>query len=200
MRGGIRVAGNDKGGAAGLVKCKDIEIRNNIICVAEGSRRPNMMICKDSFEGTMTLSNNHYHKPGGRPMFWWEPTGQYGLDLAGWMKAGGETDCAEGDPGLDEGWHLKKDSPCIGKGTNLGKAASGSKKRDSIKGSDNDESAPTGFTNDYDSNERKDKWDIGADQTGGEALKTPPEAEARGTGASAETTKPAKKTTGRGKD
>jgi parallel beta-helix repeat protein len=177
MRGGIRVAGNDKGGAAGLVKCKDIEIRNNIICVAEGSRRPNMMICKDSFEGTLTLSNNHYHKPGGKPIFWWEPTGAYGLDLNAWQKVSGETDCQEGDPGLDEAWHLKKDSPCIGKATPIKE-----------------------FAEDYDNNKREKKWDTGADQTGGEALPTPPAAETRGTGASAEPPKPAKKTTGRGKD
>ncbi len=172
MRGGIRIAGNDKGGDVGLVKCKDAEIRNNIIVIAAESRRPAIMMCKDSHEGTLTMSNNHYHKLGGKPIFWWEPTNSYGLDLAAWKKASGETGCTQGDPGLDESWHLKKASPCIGQGMVI-----------------------KDFADDYDGNKREKKWDIGADQQGEDALVTPPAKETTGTGAKA--AKPQKKTTGR---
>ncbi len=175
MRGGIRVAGNNKGGDAGLVKCKDAEIRNNIIVISAESKRPAIMFCKDSHEGTLTMSNNHYHKVGGKPMFWWEPTNAYGLDLAAWQKASGETDCSEGDPGLEESWHLKKDSPCIGKAAPI-----------------------KDFADDYDGNKREKKWDIGADQFSETALVTPPAKETAGTGA--KPAKPEKKTSGRAKD
>lgn len=172
MRGGMRIAGNNKGGEAGLVKCKDAEIRNNIIVMSAETKRPAIMMCKDSHDGTLSMSHNHYHKIGGKPMFWWEPTGAYGLDLAGWQQASGETECAQGDPCLDETWHLKQDSPCIGRGTPL-----------------------KDFADDYDGNRRDKKWDSGADQSGGEALPAPPAKETVGTKPKA--AKSEKKTTGR---
>lgn len=172
MRGGIRISGNNKGGDVGLVKCKDAEIRNNIIVMSAETRRPAIMMGKDSHEGTLVMSHNHYHKIGGKPMFWWEPTGQYGLDLAGWIKLSGETDAAEGDPGLDEQCHLKKDSPCIARGHAL-----------------------KDFSDDYDGNKREKKWDVGADQSGGDALPVPPAKETVGT--RPKTAKPQKKTTGK---
>lgn len=183
MRAGIRICGNNKGGDVGLVKVKDADIRNNIIVISAESRRPAIAMHKDSHEGTLTLSNNHYHKVGGKPLFWWEPDNAYNLDLAAWQKASGEKEATQGDPGLDETWHLKKDSPCIGKAQDLSK-----------------EAAPAGFSDDYEGHKREKKWDQGADQTGGEPLPTPPNKETPGTGAKPTPDKPTKKTTGRSKD
>jgi hypothetical protein len=148
QRGGIRICANDKGGKAGLVRVKDAEIRNNIIVLSAETTRPAMFMAKDSHEGKLTLSNNRYHKIGGKPNFWWEPTGAYKLDYAAWAKLSGEENSSEGDCGLDETWHLTKASPCIGAGV-----------------------AIKDFKDDYDGNERGKKWDVGADQAGGEVRK-----------------------------
>lgn len=207
MRGGIRISGNNKGGEAGLVKCKDAEICNNIIVMGPDSKRPAVMMGKDSHEGSLTFSHNHYHKVGGKALFWWEPTGAYGLDLAGWVKLSGESEASEGDPGLDDTWHLKKDSPCIGKGKNLappdtesrGKPATGKRKPEEKADGNASETSPE-FMDDYDGNPRsgpkeRKPWDQGADQSGAEALPTPPAKDTVGT--RPKTDKPAKKATGR---
>jgi hypothetical protein len=163
MRAGIRITGNNKGGAAGCVRCKDAEVRNNIIVVAEAGRRPVIAMGADAHEGTLAISHNRYHKPGAKPLFWWEPTGAYNLDLAGWVKFSGETGSSVGDPGLDASWHLGKDSPCAGAGLELKDVA-----------------------DDYDGQERQKKWDVGADQRGKDPLATPPPAGVTGTGRPAE--------------
>ena len=144
MRGGIRIAANNKGGKAGLVRVKDAEIRNNIIVISTESNRPAMFMAKDSHEGKLAMSNNRYHKEGGKPRFWWEPTDAYNLDFAAWARLSGEENSSEVDPGLEETWHLTKASPCIGAGV-----------------------AIKDFSDDYDGNKRKGKWDIGADQASG---------------------------------
>ncbi|MBX3472838.1 MAG: right-handed parallel beta-helix repeat-containing protein [Planctomycetes bacterium] len=196
MRAGIRICGNNKGGDAGLVKVKDADIRNNIIVISAESRRPAIAMHKDSHEGTLTLSNNHYHKVGGKPLFWWEPDNAYNLDLDGWQKASGEKEATQGDPGLDETWHLKKDSPCIGKAANLAPTEKEAKDKPAT-GKRNPEAKaearPTApeFAEDYDGNQRpgqKDRkpWDQGADQTGADPLPTPPRKETPGTGARAD--------------
>ncbi len=208
MRAGIRISGNNKGGNAGLVKVKDADIRNNIIVIGAESRRPAIAMHKDSHEGTLTISHNHYHKVGGKPLFWWEPDNAYNLDLAGWAKASGEKEAAEGDPGLDETWHLKKDSPCIGKAANLAppeKAGNDKPATGKHNAEDKPEAGPAaGFTDDYDGNQRpeaKDRkpWDIGADQTGADPLPAPPKNDTPGTGAKTDLAKPGK-TAGKIKD
>lgn len=157
--GGIRIASANKGGAAGVVKCKDCEIRNNIIVLGSASVRPMLFMGNASHEGTLTMSNNRYYKTGGTAVYWWEPT-SYSLDLAGWKTTSGtDTNSTEGDPQVGASWHLNGGSPCIDAGMTL-----------------------TGFTNDYDSNTRTGAWDIGADETGGTALPTPPGAGTIGTG------------------
>lgn len=195
MRSGIRICGNNKGADVGPVKVKDADIRNNIIVISAESRRPAMAMHKDSHEGTLTISNNHYHKIGGKPLFWWEPDNAYNLDLAAWMKISGEKDATEGDPGLDETWHLKKDSPCIGKAANLAPIEKEAKDKPATgkrNAEDKAEAKPTApeFTDDYDGNQRpgqKDRklWDQGADQAGADSLPTPPKKETPGTGAKA---------------
>ncbi len=196
MRAGIRIAGNNKGGEAGLVKVKDADIRNNIIVISAESRRPAIAMHNESHEGTLTISHNHYHKTGGKPLFWWEPDNAYNLDLAGWTKASGETEATQGDPALDETWHLKKESPCIGKATNLAPNTEEGKAKPKAKpakgeAANQPPNPEPNFKEDYDGNQRpeaKDRkpWDQGADQTGADPLPTPPNKETPGTGAKAD--------------
>src|SRR5690606_11942847 len=102
-------------------------------------------------EGTLTMSNNRYFKTGGAAVYWHEP-GQYNLDLAGSKTATStDTNSTEGDPLLNASWHLAAGSPCIDAAMTI-----------------------AGFSDDYDGNTRTGAWDIGADETGGTALTTPP--------------------------
>lgn len=167
MQGGIRIASVDKGAPAGVVRCKDCEIRNNIIVLGSASPRPMLFMGNNSHEGTLTMSNNRYHKQGGAAVYWWEPT-SYSLDLAGWKAASGtDANSTEGDPQLNTSWHLDTGSPCIGQAMTI-----------------------AGFSDDFDGNTRSGAWDIGADQTGGTALQTPPPAGTIGTGGGQTTTTP----------
>ncbi|MBE7490999.1 MAG: right-handed parallel beta-helix repeat-containing protein [Planctomycetes bacterium] len=159
QNGGIRIASADKGPPAGVVTCRDCTIRNNIIVLGSASARPMLFMGNNSHQGTLTMSNNRYYKTGGTAVYWWEPTGQYGLNLAGWKTASGtDGNSTEGDPMLNAGWHLNAGSPCIDAAMTL-----------------------SGFADDYDGNTRAGAWDIGADETGGTALPTPP-ASGPGTG------------------
>ncbi|MBZ0136835.1 MAG: right-handed parallel beta-helix repeat-containing protein [Planctomycetes bacterium] len=159
QQGGIRIASANKGGAAGTVKCKDCEIRNNIIVLGSASPRPMLFMGNASHEGTLTMSNNRYYKTGGTAVYWWEPT-SYSLDLAGWKTTSGtDSNSTEGDPQVGANWHLNGGSPCIDQATTI-----------------------AGFNDDYDGNTRSGAWDIGADETGGTALQTPPPAGTIGTG------------------
>jgi hypothetical protein len=157
QNGGIRIASADKGPPAGIVTCHDCEIRNNIIVMS--STRPMLFMGNGSHTGTLTMSNNRYYNTTGPAVYWWEPT-SYSLNLAAWQSTSGtDANSTEGDPQLDAGWHLSGGSPCIGQGMTL-----------------------AGFSNDYDGNTRTAPWDIGADETGGTALTTPPPGGTIGTG------------------
>src|SRR5690606_16789650 len=156
------------GGSIGDVPCRDCEVRNNIIVLGSASPRPMLFMAAGAHVGTLTMSNNRYHKQGGSAVFWWEPTGSYNLDLAGWKTVSGtDTNSTEGDPQVDATWHLAAGSPCIDAGATI-----------------------AGFTDDYDGNTRTGTSDIGADETGGTALPTPPPAGTLGTGAGGSTTPP----------
>jgi hypothetical protein len=159
FQGGIRIAATDKGGTVGVVRCRDCIIRNNIIVLSATSPRPMLFMGNNSHEGTLTMSNNRYFKTGGAAVYWHEP-GQYNLDLAGWKTATGtDTNSTEGDPLLNASWHLAAGSPCIDAAMTI-----------------------AGFSDDYDGNTRTGAWDIGADETGGTALTTPPPGGTIGTG------------------
>ncbi|MBX3472999.1 MAG: right-handed parallel beta-helix repeat-containing protein [Planctomycetes bacterium] len=158
--GGIRIASADKGAPAGIVTCRDCEIRNNIIVLGSASARPMVFMGNNSHQGTLTMSNNRYYKQGGGSfVFWWEPT-SYTLNLAGWKTTSGtDSNSTEGDPMVGASWHLNGGSPCLDAGMTI-----------------------AGFSDDYDGNTRTGTWDIGADETGGTALTTPPPAGTPGTG------------------
>ncbi|CAG0994311.1 hypothetical protein PLCT2_02657 [Planctomycetaceae bacterium] len=160
QQGGIRISLSSFGGSPPDVPCRDCEIRNNIIVLGSASARPMLFMGNNSHTGTLTMSNNRYYKTGGTAVYWWEPTGQYTLNLAGWKTSSGtDTNSTEGDPQVGADWHLLGTSPCIGTALTL-----------------------AGFTDDYDGNARSGGWDIGADETGGTPLQTPPAAGTIGTG------------------
>ena len=159
QQGGIRIASADKGGSVGIVRCHDCEIRNNVIVLSAASPRPMLFMGDSAHTGTLTMSNNRYYKTGGTAVYWWEPT-SYSLNLAGWKTTSGtDSTSTEGDPLLAANWHLNAGSPCIDQGLTI-----------------------AGFSDDYDGNTRAGSWDIGADETGGTALPTPPAAGTIGTG------------------
>lgn len=164
QNGGIRFASSTlslPGGGSVTTPCRDCEIRNNIIVLGSASARPMLFMGNNSHAGTLTMSHNRYYKTGGAAVYWWEPTGQYGLNLAGWKGASGtDASSTEGDPQVGADWHLLGTSPCIDAGTTI-----------------------AGFADDYDGNTRSGIFDIGADETGGTALPTPPPAGIIGTGA-----------------
>ncbi|MBX3460095.1 MAG: right-handed parallel beta-helix repeat-containing protein [Planctomycetes bacterium] len=160
-QGGIRIASADKGGTVGVVRCRDCTIRNNIIVLGSTSPRPMVFMGNNSHEGTLTMSNNRYFKQGGGSfVFWWEPT-SYTLNLANWKTTSGtDTNSTEGDPGVNTTtWHLEAGSACIDAGATI-----------------------AGFNDDFDGNTRTGAWDIGADESGGTPLTTPPAASTVGTG------------------
>ncbi len=168
QQGGIRFARTSFGGSIGDVPCHDCEVRNNIIVLGSASPRPMLFMAAGAHTGTLTMSNNRYYKQGGSAVFWWEPTGSYNLTLAQWKSSSGtDTNSTEGDPQVDATWHLAAGSPCIDAGATI-----------------------AGFTDDYDGNTRTGTWDIGADETGGAALPTPPPAGTLGTGAGGSATPP----------
>jgi len=157
--GGIRIASADKGPPAGVVTCRDCEIRNNIIVLGSASARPMLFMGNASHQGTLTMSNNRYYKTGGTAVYWFEPT-SYSLNLAGWQSTSGtDANSTEGDPQVGASWHLNGGSPCIDAAMTI-----------------------AGFSDDFDGNARAGAWDIGADETGGTALQTPPPAGTAGTG------------------
>jgi hypothetical protein len=160
FQGGIRIASVDKGAPAGIVQCRDCEIRNNIIVLGAASARPMLFMGNNSHAGTLTMSNNRYYKTGGTAVYWFEPT-SYTLNLAGWKTTSGtDSNSTEGDPLVNAtSWHLNGGSPCIDQGMTV-----------------------AGFSDDYDGNTRTGAWDIGADETGGTALPTPPPGGTIGTG------------------
>lgn len=165
QNGGIRISLSSFGGSPPDVPCHDCEIRNNIIVLGSASARPMLFMGNNSHTGTLTMSNNRYYKMGGTAVYWWEPTGQYGLNLAGWKSASGtDANSTEGDPQVGADWHLLAASPCIGAAMTI-----------------------AGFSDDYDGNTRSGAWDIGADETGGTALPTPPPVGTIGTGATGST-------------
>lgn len=166
QQGGIRISLSSFGGSPPDVPCHDCEIRNNIIVLGSASARPMLFMGNNSHTGTLTMSNNRYYKMGGTAVYWWEPTGQYGLNLAGWKSASGtDTNSTEGDPQVGADWHLLVTSPCIGAAMTI-----------------------AGFTDDYDGNTRSGAWDIGADESGGTALQTPPPTGTLGTGGTGSST------------
>jgi Right handed beta helix region len=160
QQGGIRISLSSFGGSPPDVPCRDCEIRNNIIVLGSASARPMLFMGNNSHAGTLTMSNNRYYKTGGTAVYWWEPLGQYTLNLAGWKTSSGtDSNSTEGDPQVGADWHLLGASPCIGAAMTI-----------------------AGFSDDYDGNTRSGAWDIGADETGGTALVSPPSAGAIGTG------------------
>jgi len=166
QQGGIRISLSGFGGSPPDVPCRDCEIRNNIIVLGSASARPMLFMGNNSHTGTLTMSNNRYYKTGGTAVYWWEPTGQYGLNLAGWKSASGtDASSTEGDPQVGADWHLLGTSPCIGAAMTI-----------------------AGFTDDYDGNTRSGAWDIGADESGGTALQTPPLTGTLGTGGTGSST------------
>lgn len=160
QQGGMRIASANKGGAAGVVQCRDCTIRNNIIVIFAGSPRPMLFMGNASHTGTLTMSNNRYHKVGGSAVYWWEPT-SYSLNLAGWKTTSGtDTNSTEGDPLVNATtFHLDTGSPCIDQAMTI-----------------------AGYSDDFDLNPRSAPWDIGADETGGTPLPTPPAPGTIGTG------------------
>jgi hypothetical protein len=159
-RGGIRFAASSFGGSPPDRPCTDCEIINNIIVLSNATARPMLFMGANSHTGTLTMSNNRYFKTGGTAVYWWEPTGQYGLNLSGWQTSSGtDTNSTEGDPQVGADWHLLAGSPCISAAMTL-----------------------AGFTDDYDGNTRGGAWDIGPDQTGAAPIQTPPPTGTLGTG------------------
>lgn len=160
---GLRII---KGAHAGYpdTPCKGGLFRNNIVMVGN-SARPYIHIVQDSHDGSIGFNNNRYFNTGtANGVFWDElniATAAYNLSLSAWnTRTGWDGASTEGNPGVSATtYHLNGGSPCIDAGTTI-----------------------TGFSDDYDGNTRTGSWDIGADETGGTALQTPPPAGTIGTG------------------
>jgi len=155
-----------KGAHAGYpdTPIKEAEFRNNIVVVGQAAR-PFVQVTDSSHNGTVSFNHNRYFNLGtANGVFWDElvaATAAYNLSLAAWQtRTGFDANSTTGDPALNvTTLHLNAGSPCIGAGQTL-----------------------TGFSDDYDANTRAAPWDIGADQSGGSALTTPPGAGVIGTG------------------
>ncbi|MBX3473000.1 MAG: right-handed parallel beta-helix repeat-containing protein [Planctomycetes bacterium] len=155
-----------KGAHAGYpdTPIKEAEFRNNIVVVGQASR-PFVQVTDSSHNGTVSFNNNRYFNLGtANGVFWDElvaATAAYNLSLAQWQtRTGFDANSTTGDPALNATTlHLNAGSPCIGSAATL-----------------------AGFSDDYDGNTRTAPWDIGADQTGGTALTTPPGTGVVGTG------------------
>ncbi|MCB9893007.1 MAG: right-handed parallel beta-helix repeat-containing protein [Planctomycetes bacterium] len=160
---GIRLI---KGAHAGYpdTPCKNAQFINNII-VPGNAARPFIHVVEASHDGSLTLEHNRYHNLAtANGVFWDElvlATAAYNLSLSQWQtRTGFDGTSTTGDPDLSATtYHLNGSSPLIGQGQTL-----------------------TGFTDDYDGNTRSGAWDIGADETGGTALQTPPPSGTIGTG------------------
>ncbi|MCB9935916.1 MAG: fibronectin type III domain-containing protein, partial [Planctomycetes bacterium] len=141
--------------------CEDVEFSNNIVTATTGSGVTIVRITATGLTGALIMRNNRYHDAVGAAMFTDERV-PANWTLAQWQ-ANLSTDAgsSEGAPSLDAAWHLAGGSPCIGQGFTLA------------------------FNDDYDGSTRAGAWDIGADQTGGTALPTPPGASTLGTGGGA---------------
>ena len=145
--------------------CTGLQVFNNIVVMNQGTRPlVNVRTGTGGYDtlasGGLTMGNNRYYRIGGSVHFRDDQTGQTNQTLAQWKTAmGTDTTTTEGDPSLNASWHLNGGSPCIGTGT-----------------------LQSSFSDDYDGNTRGGSWDIGADQSGGTALQTPPGAGTIGTG------------------
>lgn len=155
-----------KGAHAGYpdTPIKEAEFRNNIVVVGQASR-PFVQVTDSSHNGTVSFNHNRYFNLGTANGAFWDElvaaTAAYNLSLAQWQtRTGFDANSTTGDPALNATTlHLNAGSPCIGAAATL-----------------------AGFSDDYDGNTRTAPWDIGADQTGGTALATPPGAGVIGTG------------------
>lgn len=144
-------------------ECEDVEFSNNIVVLSASSARPMVFITASGLVGTLTMRNNRYHDAGGAAVFWDERVPTYNWTLSQWQtNLSTDSGTTEGTPGLDAAWHLAGGSACIGAGFTL-----------------------AAFADDYDGNSRGGAWDIGADQTGGTPLTTPPAGTTYGTGGGA---------------
>lgn len=139
--------------------CEDAEFSNNIVALSAGSGGDTIAITATGLTGALTMRNNRYSDAGGAAVFSdARAPGSWGL--AQWQtNEGTDSTSTEGVLGLDSSWHLAGGSACIGQGFML-----------------------AAFSDDYDGDVRSGAWDIGADQSGGTALTTPPASGRIGTG------------------
>lgn len=145
--------------------CTGLDVRNNIVYVS--SSRPFMTVRTGTggyntlASGGLTMNYNRYHRASGSVTFNNDQTGQSGITLTNWRTLmGTDANSTEGATGLNlTTGHLNAGSACIGQAVTI-----------------------AGFTDDFDGNTRSGAWDIGADQTGGTELATPPAAGTIGTG------------------
>lgn len=143
---------------------KQAEFMNNIVIVGQASR-PFVQVTTGSHDGSVVFNHNRYFNLGTASGVFWDElnaaTAAYNLSLSQWQtRTGFDMASTTGDPGVSNTtWHLNGGSPCIDAGASF-----------------------TTFADDYDGNTRSGAWDIGADESGGTALPTPPGAGVVGTG------------------
>lgn len=140
--------------------CEGLVVKNNIFFdnTGTGDEDYTAIIRPMSLVGDNDFNNNCYFKLGKAAQF--DIAGDAAVNLNGWKTfVKGEERSIEADPQLNAQHHLNPGSPCIDKGETI-----------------------AGTTADYDGNSRSSAIDIGADEFGGFALLTPPEAGTVGTG------------------
>ncbi|MBK8206816.1 MAG: right-handed parallel beta-helix repeat-containing protein [Planctomycetes bacterium] len=155
-----------KGAHAGYpdTPIKQTEFVNNIVVPGQASR-PFVQVTTGSHDGTVIFNYNRYFNLGTPSGVFWDElvaaTAAYNLSLAQWQtRTGFDTNSTTGDPGASATtYHLGGGSACIDAATTF-----------------------ASFVDDYDGNTRTGTWDIGADESGGTALPTPPAAGTVGTG------------------
>jgi hypothetical protein len=144
--------------------CKDLSIMNNIFIQSAASDRPMIHLrgmndnAAPPLAGTNVIDYNIYFKTG-KPAVYQNRDAEEMTFLAWKVSTKFDTHSLETDPELERDYHLKTGSPAIKAGvvTDI-------------------------ISIDYDGNSRSGKPDIGADETGGVALTTPPASGTTGTG------------------
>ncbi|MEZ5993503.1 MAG: right-handed parallel beta-helix repeat-containing protein [Planctomycetota bacterium] len=149
--------------------CTNVDIRNNLVYMNQGTRplmnvRTGVNSSSQTYNtldtSNFTMDFNFYYRSGGSVDFRNDQTGQTNLSFSAWATAmGTDANSYEQDPDVNlTSYHLNGSSPCINKGASIS------------------------VSDDYDGNTRSGTLDVGADETGGTALQTPPAAGTIGTG------------------
>lgn len=148
-----------------LVACRNVKIANNIVSLSATTDRYGFEIRTGGIDGTLQTTSNRYFHAGSLVQFRDRRTASdFEGGFAGWRQhIGGETGSSQGNPLLNDQFHLASGSPCIDAG--------------------NTTFAPA-F--DYDAGRRSGLADIGADEAGaGTSLRVPPAKTTIGTGVKA---------------